>query len=235
MIVDDHRLFADVIQATLGDAGFEVSGVAATGDEAIGMVRTDPPDIVLMDIGLPDQSGLVVGKTIRNLVPETRIVALTAIGDHRLAEEAWRAGFDGFLTKDTPVSQFVATLRDLIEGRSVSPGVCSGNHSGNGNGNHGNGNGNHHNGNWKYGEGNEERNHIDLLAGQLTKREREVLALLVEGLAGQAIARRLDVSGNTVRTHVHNILSKLQVHSRLEAATVAVRHQLLDIVGSRRP
>lgn len=177
-------------------------GVATRGDEAVEMARRDPPDAMLIDIGLPDQSGLLVGQTIRELLPEARILALSALDDRRLAEEAARVGFSGYLTKHVPISQVVDALWGVLDRRRTpSNGAIA----------------------YKSND-----SHMDLIAEQLTRREREVLKLLVEGLAGEAIARRLGVSGNTVRTHVQNILSKLQVHSRLEAATVAVRHRLLD-------
>jgi len=207
LIVDDHKLFAEALRASLEVAGFDVAGVATSGHEAVDMARRCPPDAVLIDIGLPDQSGLVVGRTMRELLPGARILALTALDDRRVAEEASSLGFSGYLTKHVPVSLVVEALTGSLDGRwVVSNGVAF------------------------------KRNgsRMDLIAEQLTRREREVLRLLVDGLAGEAIARRLDVSGNTVRTHVQNILSKLQVHSRLEAATLAVRHRLLDVGGSRR-
>jgi two-component system nitrate/nitrite response regulator NarL len=198
-----------VLKASLEHAGFEVAGIATSGRQALEMVLPDPPDVLLIDIGLPDESGLAVGKKIRELVPGARMLALTALDDPRLAQQSSRMGFSGYLTKDIAVSRVVAALWAVLEGRSVrSNGMAA--QRGNG-------------------------SHMDLLAQQLTTREREVLGLLVEGLGGQAIGRRLGVSSNTVRTHVQNILSKLQVHSRLEAATLAVRHRLLDVGLSRRP
>ncbi len=205
MIVDDHTLFVDVIRALLERMGFDVIAVAKSGEEALAVSHQEP-DLVLVDIGLPDQSGLVVGKEIREIAPNAKILVLTALNDPRIVEEAQRTGFDGFLNKDTPVNQFAAAVKAVFEGRQVFP----------------NG-GTAHRNNSSY---------PDLLAEQLTNREREVLALLVEGLGGEAIAGRLGVSGNTVRTHVQNILSKLQVHSRLEAATFAVRHGVVEVPGA---
>ena len=208
LIVEDHKLFADALRANLENAGFNVVGVATTGGEAIDIARRDPLDAVLIDIGLPDQSGLVVGRTIRDLLPTARILALSALDDPRLAEKASRVGFNAYLTKHVPMSRVVDALEGAIDRRPIAS------------------NGVTHRSN---------RSPMDLIAQQLTNREREVLSLLVEGMSGEAIARRLDVSGNTVRTHVQNILSKLQVHSRLEAATLAVRHRLLDVGDTRRP
>jgi DNA-binding NarL/FixJ family response regulator len=191
-----------------------VVGVATTGREAVEIVRRDPPDAVLIDIGLPDQSGLVVGRTILELLPGARVLALSALHAPRLAEEAARVGFSGYLTKQVPISRVVEALEGGLDGRPVVSNGAP--YRSNGGSYRSNG------------------SRMDLIAEQLTNREREVLGLLVEGLPGEAIARRLGVSGNTVRTHVQNILSKLQVHSRLEAATLAVRHRLLVDGGSRR-
>jgi len=207
LIVDDHLLFADAIRASLERAGFDVIGIATTGQDALVFARQDPPDVWVIDIGLPDQSGLAVGRTIRELIPGARILALSALDDPRLAQEAARVGFSAYLTTDVPISDVLQALRGALDGMPAAPYRVA----------------------RRSNEG-----PIDLVARQLTDREREVLALLVEGLSGEAIARRLDVSRNTVRTHVQNILSKLQVHSRLEAATLAVRHRLLEVGGSRR-
>ncbi|MGH2636117.1 MAG: response regulator [Actinomycetota bacterium] len=202
IIIDDHTLFVDVIRALLERMGFEVVAVARSAHEALALPLGEA-DLVLVDVGLPDQSGLVLGRQIRALAPKSKLLVVTALNDHPLVEEAQRAGFDGYLSKDTPVTQFAAAVQAVFEGRSVFP----------------NGAPVHRN----------SASYVDLLAEQLTKREREVLALLVEGLGGDAIASRLGVSGNTVRTHVQNILSKLQVHSRLEAATFAVRHGVVSV------
>lgn len=205
IIVDDHTLFVDVIRALLERMGFEVVAVARSAKEALEL-SIDEPDLILVDVGLPDQSGLALGRQMRTLAPRAKLLVVTAANDHNLVEEAQRSGFDGFLSKDTPVTQFAAAVQGVFEGRTVFPNGAPTHRS--------------------------SSSYVDLLAEQLTKREREVLALLVEGLGGDAIASRLGVSGNTVRTHVQNILSKLQVHSRLEAATFAVRHGVVSVRAS---
>lgn len=173
------------------------------------MVEREAPDVALVDLGLPDQSGLVVGKMISEACPTTKVVALTALDDPQVIDEAVRAGFHGYIVKDTPVTQFVHTVESILEGRLVVPrSVASDRHA---------------------------RGGTALLSEHLTAREREVLKLLVDGLTGNAIADRLGISTNTVRTHVQSILTKLQVHSRLEAATFAVRHGIVGSNGNGRP
>jgi two-component system, NarL family, nitrate/nitrite response regulator NarL len=126
---------------------------------------------------------------------------LTGIGDPRLAEQSSRLGF-WYMTKQTPVRRVLDAVRAAADGGSSMVHRSSTRRAG--------------------------RSDEALLADQLTKREREVLMLLVEGLSGTAIARRLQISANTVRTHIQSILTKLQVHSRLAAATFAVRHGLVS-------
>ncbi len=186
-----------------------VCAAVTNGRDAIAYLETDQADVVLMDIGLPDRSGLAVGREILERWPETRLLAVTALDDARAVDEALEAGFRGYLTKDTPVSRFITSLEAVVGGQVVLPHrlVSAVHRRGSSDG-------------------------IALLVSQLTTREREVLSLLVEGADGGTIARRLGISRNTVRTHVQSILTKLQVHSRLEAATMAVRHHLVPLPSS---
>jgi two-component system, NarL family, nitrate/nitrite response regulator NarL len=172
------------------------------------MARRQPPELALVDLGLPDQSGLVVGKMILESCAGTKIVALTALDDPRVVEEALQAGFHGYIVKDTPVPEFVRAVRSVLEGGLVVPRLLV--------------------------SARIRPDDASLLSAQLTAREREVLGLLVGGLPGPKIADQLGISTNTVRTHVQSILTKLQVHSRLEAATFAVRHGIIQGNGSGR-
>lgn len=199
-------LFAEAIRVALEDLGMSVTGVVSTGEDAVAAVRHSLPDIILMDLALPDQSGLAAGRTILERWPQARILALTALNDHATAQEAIRIGFRGYMTKDVSVAELVNSVRAVIGGHLIMPhrlGPAS--------------------------RGSDGDDHAALLAAQLTPREREVLALLVQGADGRTIARSLSISRNTVRTHVQSVLTKLQVHSRLEAATFAVRYGLVDL------
>jgi two-component system nitrate/nitrite response regulator NarL len=208
--VDDHVLFADAIAPALAEKGFDVVGVASTAREAFQAVERERPDLTLMDIGLPDQNGLVAGKEILERFPKTKVVALTARADPRAVDDALKSGFLGFISKNIGISDFVQAVQALVDGQVVlTP------------------------------RPNDGRAHVEdegaaLMADQLTPREREVLALLVRGASGDAIAQPLGISPNTVRTHVQSILTKLQVHSRLEAAAFAVRHHLVSEPGTDR-
>ncbi len=213
LIVDDHTLFAEAIRPTLEGLGLIVIGVASSGREAMQAVRDQRPDLVLVDLGLPDQSGLVVGRMILEERPGTKVLALTALEDPHAVKEAIRAGFHGYLTKDTSVSQFADAITAALGGQVVVP---------------------HRLAPRATGARTPEEQNAAFLAEQLTRREREVLALLVEGASGHAIAERLRISPNTVRTHIQSILTKLQVHSRLEAVTFAVRHGIVEAPRARR-
>jgi DNA-binding NarL/FixJ family response regulator len=189
------------MSAALVSVGMEVIGVAATADDGFRQAELEP-DVILMDLALPDQSGLAAGKRIVDRWPQARLIAVTALADRLVADEAMRLGFRGYVTKDTSVTQLVNSVASVVDGQIVMPHALAPTRR-------------------------RRDDPVALLASQLTPRELEVLAMLVEGLRGWEIAARLDVSPNTVRTHVQSILTKLQVHSRLEAAAFAVRHGLV--------
>ena len=213
LIVEDHKLFAEVIRSTLEGLGMRVIEVAHSGDQALSTATREQPDLVLLDLGLPDEDGLSVGKKIIDACPDSKVVAVTALSDSRAVTEAIRLGFAGYVTKDTPVTQFVSSVRAVLNGQVVMPAKLAKAAAG--------------------GRSKEEQE-AALLATQLTDRERELLTLLVQGLNSKEIAVRLSISPNTVRTHVQSILTKLQVHSRLEAAAFAVRYGLVKTPGERR-
>lgn len=211
LIVDDHRLFADVIRSVLTEQGMDVLDVASTVAEGLAADRAGQPDVVLVDLGLPDGDGISLGRSIVAARPDARVIALTALNDPKAVGEALRAGFAGYLTKDTPLTQFVSLIEAAVAGQVVIPqrlaaGVA--------------------------GARTADERHAALLAEQLSPRERQVLTLLAEGANSEDIAGRLSVSPNTVRTHVQSILTKLQVHSRLEAATFAVKYGIVKLPRS---
>lgn len=206
LIVDDHVLFADAIKSFLSGKGIDITGTCGTGEEAIEAIRRDRPDLVLLDLGLPDESGLSVGRRIVDTWPGIKVLALTAMDSARAVKEAMISGLHGYLTKDVPLDRFVSSIESLMDGNMVVP---------------------HRLGRRAAGWGSRQERDAALLAGQLTRRERQVLGLLAEGASGSLIARRLWLSPHTVRTHVQSILGKLRVHSRLEAAAFAMRHGIV--------
>ncbi|MFL5737415.1 MAG: LuxR C-terminal-related transcriptional regulator [Actinomycetota bacterium] len=188
--------------------------IAERGADAELILRDEPFEVVLVDIGLPDQSGLTLGRTIAETYPNTSVIALTALNDWRTAEQAMAAGFQGYLTKDTDLPKLVDAMRITREGHTVMPTRLA----------------------RRANTETRSRNSAALLADSLTQRERDVLGLLVKGHGSEHISLVLGISTNTVRSHIQNILPKLQVHSRLEAAAFAVRHKLVpDPSSDDRP
>jgi two-component system nitrate/nitrite response regulator NarL len=211
LIVEDQVLFAEAMQVALRNHGVEVVGMAATGAEGLELLSTRDPDVVLLDIGLPDRGGMKVGREMLERCPHVKVLALTALRDGRTAREALRAGFSGYLTKDTDVARLIRAIESATSGEvTISKGVA------------------------RQAAGGHAPDGVSLMISQLTDRERDVLALLAEGADSPVIAERLGISRNTVRTHVQSILAKLNVHSRLEAAAFAVRHGIVSVGGARR-
>jgi DNA-binding NarL/FixJ family response regulator len=202
LIVDDHALFSEALGPLLAQNGMEVLGIAGSGAEAMEAVRAMSPEVVLVDLALPDTPGLELGREILEERPGTKVLAVTGLDHSNLAREVLRAGFHGFLTKDTPLAQFITSVKAVMEGEVINLPRRSA---------------------ARFAVGDDEQRDAALLAGQLTPRELEVLEILVHGGSNADIARELVLSPNTVRTHVQSILTKLQVRSRLEAAAFAVR------------
>lgn len=206
LIVEDQRLFADAMAAALEADGFDVVGTASNAGDALALARASQPDVVVTDIELPDRGGVAIGNEILREMPRTRVIALSALSDPRSIDRVLGLGFRAYVTKDTSVARFVGAVREAVEGRDV---VATVSRRG---GLHG---------------------RPGFVVPRLTPRELEVLRMLAEGSSGNTMALRLEISSNTVRRHVQSILTKFQVHSRLEAATFAVRHGMVD-VGSDR-
>jgi DNA-binding NarL/FixJ family response regulator len=193
---------AESMASVLRGHGIEVIGIAASGREAVALAKRERPDVVLMDIGLPDMDGIDAGRQILDEVPEARLIALTGLESAEVVQEAMLTGFHGYLHKHAPSSELIQAMRVVAEGQAVMPQKTAQRLA---------------------TVGSATSNGGEVAASRLTARELDVLALLVEGADTAEVARRLFLSPNTVRTHIQNILGKLQVHSRLEAASYAVR------------
>ena len=160
LIVDDHILFAESIRRTLEAHGLDVLGIAGSERDALPLARSGSPDLVLMDLNLPDADGADIARKILKECPNAKILVVTSITSSRRVTELIREGFQGYLTKDTPLIQFVSAVRAAIDGQVVMPmklaRAVAGNKS-------------------------DDETNAALLADHLTSREREVLSLLASG------------------------------------------------------
>jgi two-component system nitrate/nitrite response regulator NarL len=208
LVVEDRRLFSEGLRTVLKQQGTRRVWTAGTAAEAMTLALAEGPDVVLVDVRLPDGSGIDLGIRILEARPGTVVVALADEHERRLADRAMRAGFRGFLTTDMPLNKLLAAMDAAARGRVVIAPT---------------------------GPSRTMPDPADVGVGtegpteQLTVREREILMLLVQGRSTKEMARRLDLSRHTVRTHIQNILSKLGVHSRLEAAAYALLYGLVEL------
>jgi DNA-binding NarL/FixJ family response regulator len=205
LIVDDHEIVREGLRMLFRDEpDVEVVAEARSGEEAIEVASTYKPDVVLMDLVMPEGSGVEATRRIRTLLPQTQVLVLTSFAGDDQVQEALRAGAIGYMLKDVSRHELVRALRSVREGRpALHPeaqrhllrGVSDGGTSG---------------------------------SAELTTREREVLRLLARGRSNRAIAAELFLSEGTVKGYVSVILSKLQVHDRTQAALWAVKNGLVS-------
>lgn len=208
LLLDENKLFVEVVRPMLEGIGVKVSNAGTVG-QALGATEDEPIDIILLNLNVLNGSEFGITQKLSERYPEAVMVALTELTDPVAVRKAMKSGFRGYVAKDFPMQRFLQAIKAALDDRVVIP---------------------HAPASVAKLRTPAER-HAELLASQLTPREREVLTLLAEGFNGRMIARRLSISLNTVRTHVQGILTKLQVHSRLEAATFAARNGLVDEIS----
>jgi two-component system, NarL family, nitrate/nitrite response regulator NarL len=213
LVVDDHALFTDAIVPVLEDMGLDVVAVARTAEEGSRLAAEHEPQVIMVDLGLPDASGLTLGKQLIEDHPDAKVMVLSGRNDPHAVRDAVSSGFHGYITKDIPMSRFPERVRSALNGQMVVPPRSQPE---------------------RLNGSSPEDASVALLARQLTNRELEVLGHLVRGSDNKQIATQLTVSPNTVRTHVQSILTKLQVKSRLQAAAFAARHRLVQVEPIRR-
>lgn len=210
LVVDDHRAFSEALGMALDTQDdLECVGVASTVGEALELVRERSPDVVLMDLHLPDFDGIEGTTRVKALSPEARVLVLTAHTDLQALSRAASAGASGFLPKETPVAEILRAVRTASEGGMlVEPSTLAAVLE-------------------RVRESGRKSQERDALLGRLTPREQEVLAFMGEGLDPRAIAKQLGISLHTCRGHVKGILAKLGARSQLQAVVTAARNGLL--------
>lgn len=201
MIVDDHPLVRSAVTRAISGDGMTVVAEAATGEEALELAPRIAPDILLLDIALPGMSGVQVVRELAPRLPATRIVMLTVSSADRDVADAMRYGASGYLTKDLSPEALARSLRATLTGELVVPRRLAARLLAR-----------------MLRRGMPEPGAESVPVDLLTRRERDVLRLLADGLGDRDIAAALTISRRTVETHVSSILRKLGVRNRAEAA-----------------
>lgn len=215
LIADDHSLFRDSLRSLIEAQGHDVVGEARNGREAVDLARKLQPDVVLMDLAMPEMDGLAATRLISADLSDVRVLMLTASDDDSHLFEAIKSGAQGYLLKDLEASQFFSLLEGVERGEpALTPSLARRLLA--------------------------EFAHPVRTAtapqnpDALTDREREVLDLLVRGVtSNRKLAAKLGVSENTVKFHLRNILDKLHLNNRAQVVSYALRHRMVDLSEER--
>ncbi|NOR50999.1 MAG: response regulator [Gammaproteobacteria bacterium] len=212
LIVDDHTLFRSGLETLLERHEIDVIASAGNGRDGFKLAKELNPDVVLLDMRMPEMSGLEVLVGLRSCGFTMPIVMLTTSNEEKDLLESLRNGANGYLLKDMEPSELVTALKDIVKGGTIVapelPGILA---------------------RIVQGDIVDEDNTVDSSPlSDLTKREDEILCLIAEGQSNKVIARNLGISDGTVKLHVKAILRKLHVHSRVEAAVMAVEQNFCN-------
>lgn len=209
LLADDHALFRKGLAGLLAaEPDLDVVGEARTGKEVLELARELMPDLVLMDIFMPEQDGLEATRRLKEELPYVRVVILTISEKEETLFEAIKAGAQGYLLKGIEPPELLEMLRGLARGEAaISRGTAAKILK-------------------EFSRREPQARPEDSPLTRLTAREREVLAHVSQGLSNKQVAVRVGVSENTVRNHLRNILEKLHLENRVQAATFASRHNL---------
>jgi DNA-binding NarL/FixJ family response regulator len=228
LVADDHPLYrAALIRIVSGDPSLEVVGEASNGREAIELCRRLFPELVLIDIRMPEVDGIEATRMIKRELPSTIVLVLTALEDPTLLLDALKAGASGYVLKEADSQRIATSIRRVLQGESPlnqevtmqllerliqekqlgeEPDDLA-----------------------SVKEPSEESRQKERLLSQLTPREVEILKLLAQGQTNRQISNTLHVSVNTIKNHVHHILEKLEVSDRMQAAMVAIDHGIVAL------
>jgi len=208
-VVDDHPMWRDAVARDLAEAGYDVVATAADGAQALRVAGAARPDVVVLDLQLPDASGVEVTRGLRAACPAARVLVLSASGEQQDVLDAVKAGAVGYLLKSAALPEFLDAVRRTADGDPVfTPGLAA------------------------LVLGGVRRLASAPAAGgdapTLTERETEILRMVATGMSYKQIASRLVLSHRTVQNHVQNSLGKLHLHNRVELVRYAIEHGLAD-------
>jgi len=205
LIVDDHDLFRTGLRNLLEEQGVQVAGEAASGTEAVRAVREIAPDVVVMDLNMPGMGGVEATRHIASIAPLTRVVVLTISDEDADVMDAILAGACGYLLKDSSIDELMAGIRAAWRGESlISPTIAAKVLQ-------------------RVRATSAQPEIADTIRSELSDREIQVLKLIANGKDNALIAAELHISPKTVKNHISNILMKLQIDNRIQAAVYAVR------------
>ncbi len=199
LIVDDHPVVCSGLTSMLSlQSDFEVIGSASCGEEALAIIHRDCPDLMLLDLRMPGMDGIGVLNFLKQMQKPPRVIVLTSFEKEEDIYRAIRAGAHGYLLKDTSESDMITAIHIVHEGKRYIPRNIAA--------------------------------HLTdrMMRSDITARELQILELLAQGSTNKQIGSALDISENTVRHHVNNIMEKLQVSDRTEAVATALRNGVLS-------
>ena len=209
LLVDDHDLFRSGLRSLLEEQGLQVVGEADNGSEALRLVGELAPDVVVMDLKMPGLTGVETTRQVTSIAPRTRVVVLTISVDDDDVMDAVVAGACGYLLKDSSIDTLIAGIRAAASGESlISPQIATKVLQ-------------------QLRAQTADTTAAKTIRTELSERELEVLRLIANGKDNAEIARELFISPKTVKNHISNILMKLQIENRIQAAVYAVRSGLV--------
>jgi DNA-binding NarL/FixJ family response regulator len=200
LIVDDHEVVREGLRLALSRAGgIRVIGEAGDGATAVALAERRRPDVVLMDLRMPDMDGLEATELVLAKAPDTAVLIFTAYGERSLLQRGLEAGASGYILKEAPQETLARAIERVAAGDTyVDPGLMA-----------------------EFVGG---RDQTDIL----TPREREILQLLADGMSNVDVADKLFISQETVKSHVRHILAKLEADTRTQAVAIALREAMID-------
>jgi len=210
LLIDDHALFRMGLEGLLDKCGIDVAAAVGSGSKGIELAQSINPDVILLDMRMPDMNGNQVLRKFNELEIKIPVIMLTTSTEERDLIESLRNGANGYLLKDIEPDELVKAIKDVLAGKTVvapelTPVLAK-----------------------VVQHGNDPTFTKPTPFSELTPREYEILCHLAEGQSNKVIAKNLGISDGTVKLHVKSILRKLGVHSRVEAAVIAVEQELCN-------